>query len=322
LADLVGELRRAVCDPETSAERRQRAAHQLGRLAAAGVPGADPDGWYGLPALSSTAAVRSRDETVLVSPSTVEQLTRCPLRWMVERHGGADPVELAAVTGTLVHALAQAAASGADEAVLRAELDRAWDAVDAGAPWFSRRERQRVHTMLDTFLTWLRGSRGELSQVAVEHDVAVDLPPGPDLSGIRLRGRVDRLEADAAGHPVVVDLKTGKVPISEADAKEHPQLAVYQLAAAYGAFTRLGLDRTPGGARLLYVAKRHRTSGAAAERGQPPLTEETTRTWLGNVQSAASASTGPTYTARENPDCPRCPARTTCPLHPSGRQVP
>ncbi|MFL6142338.1 MAG: ATP-dependent helicase [Labedaea sp.] len=322
LADLVGELRRAVCDPETPAERRQRAAHQLARLAAAGVPGADPDGWYGLPALSSTAAVRARDETVLVSPSTVEQLTRCPLRWMVERHGGADPVELAAVTGTLVHALAQAAASGADEAELRAELDRAWDAVDAGAPWFSRRERQRVHAMLDTFLTWLRGSRGELTQVAVEHDVTVDLPPGPELSGIRLRGRVDRLEADPDGHPVVVDLKTGKVPISEADAKEHPQLAVYQLAAAYGAFTGLGLDRTPAGARLLYVAKRHRTSGAAAERAQPPLTPQTTRTWLGTVQSAAAASTGPAYTARENPDCPRCPARTTCPLHPSGRQVP
>jgi superfamily I DNA/RNA helicase/RecB family exonuclease len=321
LADLVGELRRAVSDTALPSERRRRAARQLARLVAAGVPGADPHGWYGLPDLSSTEPLRANDDTVSVSPSTVEQLTRCPLRWMVERHGGADPAELAAVTGTLVHALAQSAASGASDTEVRATLDKAWDAVDAGAPWFSRRERQRVHAMLDTFLTWLRATRGDLTQVAVERDVTVDLPPTPEGRRVRLRGRVDRLESDADGRPVVVDIKTGKVPISESDAKEHPQLAVYQLAAAYGAFRELGLDAGPGGARLLYVAKRHRTTGAA-ERTQDPLTSDTTPTWLTTVHQAAQSTIGPTYTARENPDCPRCPARTTCPLHPSGRQVP
>lgn len=319
LADLVGELRRAACDTEAPAERRRRAAHQLARLAAAGIPGADPAGWYGLPELSSADPLRTNEETVSVSPSTVELLNRCPLRWMLERHGGADPAELAAVTGTLVHALAQAAASGADEAELRAELDRAWDSVDAGAPWFSRRERARVHAMMETFLTWLRTSRTELTQVAVEHDVSVTLPG--DSPKIRVRGRVDRLERDADGRPVIVDIKSGKVPISEADAKEHPQLAVYQLAAAYGAFARLGLTEDPGGARLLYISKRHRSTGAA-ERTQAPLDEDTTRVWLDVVHAAAAASTGPTFTAKENADCDRCPARTSCPLHSSGRQVP
>ena len=33
--------------------RRYRAARQLARLAAAGVPGADPDTWYGLPDVST-----------------------------------------------------------------------------------------------------------------------------------------------------------------------------------------------------------------------------------------------------------------------------
>jgi superfamily I DNA/RNA helicase/RecB family exonuclease len=319
LADLVGELRRAACDSAATPDRRRQAAKQLARLAAAGIPGADPSGWYGLPELSSTDPLRANDERVSVSPSTVELLNRCPLRWMLERHGGADPAELAAVTGSLVHALAQAAASGADEAELRAELDRAWESVDAGAPWFSRREQARVHAMMDTFLTWLRTSRTELTQVAVERDVVVDLPVTEPK--VRIRGRVDRLERDEAGHPVVVDIKSGKVPISADDAKEHPQLAVYQLAAAYGAFANLGLDSEPGGARLLYISKRHRTTGAA-ERTQPALDPETTHQWLDIVHSAASASTGPTYTAKENPDCPRCPARTSCPLHPSGRQVP
>ncbi len=70
LADLVGELRRAVCDGTAPAERRGRAARQLARLAAAGVPGADPDVWYGLPELSSTVPLRVADERIVVSPST------------------------------------------------------------------------------------------------------------------------------------------------------------------------------------------------------------------------------------------------------------
>jgi superfamily I DNA/RNA helicase/RecB family exonuclease len=318
LADLVGELRRAVCDSAVAPERRQRAARQLARLAEAGVPGADPDIWYGLPELSSAEPLRVADERVVVSPSTVEVLAKCPLRWMVERHGGQDPAELAAITGVLVHALAQAAADGADEVALRAELDRAWDAVDAGAPWFSRRERTRLHAMMDTFLGWLRATRGELTQVAVERAFGVDVPDTEPP--VRIRGRVDRLEVDTEGRPVVVDVKTGRVPVSAEDAKEHPQLAVYQLAAAYGAFAELGLDREPGGARLLYVSKANRKTHAT-ERGQAPVDEAGVKHWTGVVADAAAASTGPDYVARQNPDCARCPVRFSCPVNPSGRQV-
>jgi hypothetical protein len=96
---------------------------------------------------------------------------------------------------------------------------------------------------------------------------------------------------------------------------------MYQLAAAYGAFTELGLDADSGGARLLYVSKRHRSTGAT-ERNQDRLDPDATGQWLGVVQQAAGSSTGPDYAARANPDCPRCPVRFSCPLHPSGRQVP
>lgn len=319
LADLVGDLRRAVSDGNATPDRRRRAARQLARLAQAGVPGAHPDTWYGLAGLSTSEPLRAKDDKVAVSPSTVEVLAKCPLRWMVERHGGSDPAELASITGVLVHALAQAAATGADETHLRAELDRAWDAVDAGAPWFSRRERARVHAMLDTFLNWLNATRGELTQVAVEHAFEVDVPEtSPE---VRIKGRVDRLEKDNDNRPVVVDVKTGRQPVTEADGREHPQLAVYQLAAAYGAFVRLGLDTEPGGARLLYVSKANRKK-AATERNQDPVGEDGLKHWTGVVADAAVASTGPEYLARQNADCPRCPVRTSCPMQASGRQVP
>ncbi|GAA0604454.1 ATP-dependent DNA helicase [Kutzneria viridogrisea] len=320
LAELVGELRRVVCQDEEPLDRRQRAAAQLARLAAAGVPGAHPDSWYGLAPVSTTSPLWTDGELITVSPSTIEVLTKCPLRWMVERHGGEDPAQLASITGTLVHALAQAAATGADLAQVREKLEQAWASVDAGAPWFSRKERVRVERMLDTFMAWFDRSRTELTQVAVEQDLSVDVPPQPGGPWLRVRGRVDRLEVDAEGRPVVVDIKTGKTPVTKNEAEQHPQLAIYQLATQLGAFEKLGVAEDPGGARLLYVAKQDKTSGAA-ERGQQALDEEGSKVWLDVVQKAAASCVGPDYTATESSDCPRCPARPCCPLHESGRQL-
>jgi superfamily I DNA/RNA helicase/RecB family exonuclease len=320
LAELVGELRRVVCDDDTEPEQRHRAAAQLARLAGAGVPGAHPDSWYGLPETTTDSPLWTEEHNVSVSPSTIEVLTKCPLRWVVERHGGQDPAELASTTGTLVHALAQAAASGADQAALRAKLDEAWAAVDAGAPWFSRRERIRVERMLDTFLDWLASSRGQLTQVAVEQEFSVEVPKSEGGPWLRIRGRVDRLETDADGRPMVVDIKTGKNPVTKDEGEQHPQLAVYQLATALGGFTHIGLGTDAGGARLLYVAREDRKTGAV-ERTQKPLDEQGVRAWLETVQRAAESTIGPEYTAMENADCDRCPARTSCPIHPSGRQV-
>lgn len=318
LAELVGELRRVACDGRATADRRRRAATQLARLAAAGVSGADPDEWYGLAQPSTDAALRADNEPITVSPSTLELLLRCPLRWLIERHGGAEIAETPAVAGRLVHALAQAAAAGADAAELAEALRTAWQTVDAGAPWFSRIEANRLSEMLERFRRWLASSRVELTQVGVERELSIELPAAEGGPRIRVRGRVDRLEVDVDGQPVVVDLKTGKAPVSKNDAAVHPQLALYQLAVAFGAFGELAAR--PGGARLLYLAKPDR-GGGPTERVQPALDEEALSAWLESVASAGAATIGPEFLAVENPDCSRCPVRTSCPLHDSGRQV-
>ncbi|MFI5612368.1 ATP-dependent helicase [Amycolatopsis sp. NPDC051903] len=317
LAELVGELREVVCDDKADPERRERAATQLARLADAGVPGAHPSTWYGLLPSSTDQPVHGPGDLMRISPSTVEVLVKCPLRWLVERHGGSDPAQLAAVTGTLVHGLAQAVAGGRTDDQIQAALDDAWVRVDAGAPWFSRRERNRVEAMLQNFVRWLEGSRKELVESGVEQDIEVELPMGDDEVRVLLRGRVDRVELDKDGRPVIVDIKTGKVPVSGADAEQHPQLAAYQLAVLLGAIEG---KNTPGGARLVYVAKSNAKTGAT-QRDQPPLDEDGGRQWLDLVRSAAAAAAGPGYEAQENPDCDRCPARGCCPLRPEGRQV-
>ncbi|WP_214369092.1 ATP-dependent helicase [Pseudonocardia sp. H11422] len=339
LAELVGELRRAVCEPDNGdpvrADRRRRAAAQLARLAAEGVPGAHPRDWYGLAPPSTEAPLRVPGEIIPVSPSDVEKIVACPLRWVLERHGGGEVGALAAVTGSLVHALVQAGAAGADRTELEEALRSAWSRLDTGAPWFGRRELQRVRAMLAAFDEWVRSSRAEgLRLVAVEHPVQLDLAgpdpdsTDPDAAGarrggpwLRLRGRVDRLEVDAQGRPVVVDVKTGKVAVSARHAAEHPQLAVYQLAAALGAFGKLlDADAPPGGARLVYLADR-KASGQPKEPSQPPLDEDALTRWRETVEHCAEETSGATFVARVGPDCDRCPVRTSCPAVESGRPV-
>ncbi|HEY4005334.1 MAG TPA: ATP-dependent DNA helicase [Pseudonocardia sp.] len=325
LAELVGELRRAVCTPENdptdpaTASRRERAAEQLARLAAGGVRGANPDDWYGLAPSSTDAVLRDPGKPVPVSPSDVEKIMKCPLKWALERHGGDDGVLLPSVTGSLVHALVQATAAGATEQEVEGALRRAWSTVDAGAPWFSRRELNRVGGMLTAFRVWLTDSRRSgLTQVDVERGLELALSGGGDGPDVLLRGRVDRLERDEEGRPVIVDVKTGKTAVSAQDAKEHPQLAVYQLAAALGAFSDvLG---PPGGARLLFLADQG-AGGRAKERLQPALTPDELAAWRAELHAAAEATGSNRFTARQNPDCERCGVRTSCPVTDDGRPV-
>ncbi|MGW4355965.1 ATP-dependent helicase, partial [Nocardia sp. NPDC004582] len=319
---LIAELRTAACDPDSAPERRARAARQLARLAQAGVRGAHPDDWYGTAELSSVNPLWDSESGVIsLSPSTVDQLETCPLRWALERHGGSDAENPHALKGNLVHTLVQALAGQVSEAQVKQALVKAWKKVDPtardGENWHSRAELRRTETMVDTFLAWLRNTRDELTAIGVEVPVDCVLPArGPGELPVRITGRVDRVERDAQGRFVIVDVKTGKTPISKQAAEEHAQLATYQVAAAEGA---LG-EGEPGGARLVYVAKPHAKEGAT-QRTQPPLDAAGVDSWRDIVHHAAEASKGPSYLAMRNDGCRHCRVAGSCPVQDRGRQV-
>ena len=127
---------------------------------------------------------------------------------------------------------------------------------------------------------------------------------------MRLRGRVDRIERDAAGRLVIVDVKTGKTPVSKDDAQRHAQLAAYQLAVAERLVAQ---GDEPGGARLLYLGKTG--PAGATEREQDPLTPEARDSGATCVREAAEATAGPQFVARVNDGCAHCPLRPSCPAH-------
>lgn len=318
---LIAELRAAVCDPGAGDERRRRAARQLARLALAGIPGTAPDDWYGVPELSSTETLWDDDAPISLSPSTVELLRSCPLRWALERNGGSDGQNPHAVKGTLVHTLVQALAGRVPLDQVRAELARSWSGIDPGTSWYSRQELRRTEAMLDAFVAWVRTTRGELTQAGIEVPVDCVLPaPGDDMPEVRIRGRIDRLERDAAGRFVIVDVKTGKNPVSEADAVQHAQLATYQVAAAAGALEESAGDPEPGGARLVYVGL-PAAGGVAKERVQPALDADALQTWHETIHAAAASTEGPGFLAIRNEGCRHCAVKNSCPVQDAGRQV-
>ena len=170
-AALVGRLRGVVCAPDGAVDDAARdcAATQLARLAHAGVPGADPAGWHGLIPVSTDDPLCGGDDVVTLTPSTLQTLNDCPLRWLAERHGGTNARDLRSTIGSVLHALI--AEPGKTESQLLAELDRAWEHLPFDAQWHSANELARHRAMIQAFVEWRAQTRGELTEVGVEVDV-------------------------------------------------------------------------------------------------------------------------------------------------------
>ncbi|MGV0791582.1 ATP-dependent helicase [Mycolicibacterium sp. XJ1819] len=308
-AALVGRLRSVLCAPQGAVDEKVRicAATQLARLAAAGVAGADPGQWYATTSLSTEEPLWDGDgHTVTLSPSTLQTLHDCPLRWLLERHGGTDRRDVRSAVGSLLHALL--AESGRTESQLVNDLESVWDKLPFESAWYSANELARHRGMLWTFAQWRTQTRDELTEVGTEVDIDGVVDGDGAGAQVRIRGRADRLERDGAGRLVVVDIKTGKSPVTKDDAQRHAQLALYQLAIAEGLVEP---EASPGGGRLVYLGKTG--AGGATEREQDPLTSEAQAQWREVVGQAAAATQGPQFLARVNDGCTHCPVRAICP---------
>lgn len=319
LAHLAVDLRAAVLDPAGDPDDAAHAAGLLAGLRDAGVAAADPSTWYGAEGVSTDASPfpTAVDEPIAVlSPSGFGTLEECPLRWFLEKAsaGAGDPGAAAPMRrGSAVHALAQAVEGGVGPDALRAAVERRAEALTGARGWFARRGADDLVAMAETFRAWRGATRDVFTTAGVEESFSCDLP-----GDVRVRGRIDRLEATEAGEVLAVDVKTSATPARKADAAVHPQLALYQLAVAEGA-VEAAAGRPPGGGLLLYVGGR--AGRPAVERHQDPLTPAAADDLALRVREAGHATLGPGYLARVGPWCSHCPVRSSCPARPEGRQV-
>ena len=295
LRGLVGELRHAaICgnlETATDAERRRgrAAVDLLADLAHHGVPGADPATWIGATGPTSSAPLIAAGERIRVSPSDVEGLAACPLKWFLTRSGGSAPASDAQALGSLVHAVAERAEK---EHLRGPALREAFEErlTDLGYPatWQGGLAADRARAMIERLDAYLAdcdalGVRADVEQ-PVRADVDIPLsvlsPAVRQRAGLRIptkggnavpvtiSGRIDRLEhlgglsgddpedsagPDRNGTVRVIDLKTGqRVP---KDVQRHPQLATYRLA-----LSSQGLD-VVGGALVLLGKEPSKRSG-------------------------------------------------------------
>ncbi|GAB2856919.1 ATP-dependent DNA helicase [Streptomyces deserti] len=335
VAALVAELRATTVDPRVSDALREAAARRLARLAALAdedgrplVPSAHPYRWWGMfEPTESKVPLRDRDQPVVLSGSALDQLANtCALQWFLGREVKADaPATAAQGFGNVVHVLADEVASGhtpADLAVLMERLDSVWNALAFDAPWKSAQEKEHARVALERFLKWHVMDRAGRTPVASEHDFDVTLEAG-DYE-VRIRGQMDRVEADGEGRAYVVDFKTSKQPVSAAEVARHPQLAVYQLAVREGAVDEVfdGVRPEPGGAELVQLrqgaAKRDGGETVPKVQAQQPLEGE----WVGELLATAAGKVlDERFTPTAGQHCTHCAFQASCSARPEGRHV-
>ncbi|MFD8254626.1 ATP-dependent helicase [Streptomyces werraensis] len=335
VAALVAELRATTVDPRVSDALREAAARRLARLAALAdedgrplVPSAHPYRWWGMyEPTHSKVPLRDRDKPVVLSGSALDQLANtCALQWFLGREVKADaPATAAQGFGNVVHVLADEVASGhtpADLDVLMERLDSVWNALAFDAPWKSAQEKENARVALERFLKWHVMDRTGRTPVASEHDFDVTLESG-DYQ-VRIRGQMDRVEADGEGRAYVVDFKTGKQAPSSKEVERHPQLAVYQLAVREGAVDEVfdGVRPEPGGAELVQLrqgaAKRDGGETLPKVQAQEPLEGE----WVGDLLATAAGKVlDERFTPTAGQHCAHCAFRASCSARPEGRHV-
>ena len=284
----------------------------LAYLHRSGVRVANPESWYGAKALTTTAPLFTKDEQIKISPSSLDTLHKCPLKWAFEYAGGRDSDSTAQIIGTSFHAIAAKLKDGATLTQLHEELHSLWDQLadrmELGTGWPARAALNRALLMLENLVEYQEESGRKLIGVEERFTIEID--------NIKISGSADRIEITENNELFIVDLKTGKTAISKKDGKDHPQLKVYQLAVLDGKFTHLSPSTSSAGAELLYPSTDK--SGTKAKRPQPRVDAEEVRQMIVDDGQTVSA---PSFLATENDLCRTCKLKSTCPIRPEGRSL-
>ena len=322
LPGLVAELRRVAGDPATREPLQRAAAARLAQLCGETVagepvaPAADPALWWGLrERTTNDVPVRPAAEPLRLSASALSGLLDCPLRWFLAREAGGESGRSTSLGfGSVIHALADhmSREETVDEARLLALLDSVWSQLQFESPWIGDREHAEAEHALRRFVAWADGRPGrELLGSEQGFEVEVPLEDGETVA---LRGKVDRVERDAAGNIRIIDFKTSKNAPAGTSLPDDPQLGLYQLAVEQGGMAELcGADARSGGAELVQL--RIDVGGYPKVQEQGPQKPDDAGRKPIEIQliSAVDVVRSETFDATVNAYCARCDFATMCP---------
>ena len=319
---LVSELRRYAQDAERYPDLAREARLHLARMDVLEphLAGAGPAEWWGVLPLTSTDPVIPDSAVIPVSPSKVESVIESPLNWFVSAAGGEPTTDFARSLGTLVHQLAHEYPDATGTEYAR-ELARRWPSLGIKDGWEGALELRRAETMVRKLAAYVIAARQDgRSLHGTEVDFEVDLPVAvrgePRVA--RLRGQIDRLETDASGRLVVVDLKTGKTAPAAKAIDRHAQLAAYQVAVLRNAFGAADA----GGAALVQLGTTNKTHSVQE---QPPV--DPGEGWAEEmISQAANLMASAVFETIHDPlragfGGSGCRLPEICPLCTEGRQV-
>jgi hypothetical protein len=142
-------------------------------------------------------------------------------------------------------------------------------------------------------------------------EIEVATVDGPDT--VRLTGFADRIERDADGRLVPIDLKNMKNPPPDSKVPEHGQLGVYQLLVERD--PPADLDTAVSGGAALVQLREGTVDGFPKVQFQAPITDDPT--WIvDRLGEAASILRREEFTPRVGKHCDYCAFKASCPTKP------
>jgi putative RecB family exonuclease len=244
-----------------------------------------------------------------LSPSSISAFKECPLAFKfsyVDRLP--EPPSVWTAKGTLVHlALQYLLDRPADDRTVDAalaDLDRARVTL-AHDPEFAALELDDAErATFDRDSESLVRRYFELEDPQAVHPIGLELRLEAQVSGVRIRGVIDRLDL-VDGELVVTDYKTGAVPSEYFEAKSMAGVHMYALLCEQN------FGQRPHHVQLLYLSKPEAIIARPSDQSSAGVSRRTVALWQAIEQACARDDFRP----RPSRLCDFCTFRPYCPAH-------
>jgi putative RecB family exonuclease len=244
-----------------------------------------------------------------LTPSKVTAFTNCPLAFrfsQIERRP--EPPSPHAVKGTLVHSALEGlfwhhSRGSRTPAAGQAELTAAWTALQHDEEYVQLDlEALEAEAFLADART-LVDNYFRLEDPDEVHAVGIELGVETVVGGMRLRGKIDRLDIEPDGRLTVVDYKTGRAPY------EHFERNSLGGVQTYALLCESALGRPPAEVKLLHLREPIAISTAATEQTIRGQRKKAVAVWTA-IERACGAEDFRPHVSRL---CDYCSFRDSCP---------